>query len=421
MNKLDTNPEHALLGSILMDNEQYYQALEHINGPEDFQSPKNAELFRGLSEMIENGMEADPVTVCEFSREQEHLDALETKFLAKCVNSCPAVGRGRYYAEYVKKNSMRDEIAEVLEDIDPYNTQQSPSDLIGGTISELERISERKSNLSIQPVSAGLQELNEMVGTADERGKPDGWIRTGFGALDSRINYLAPSDFVMLTAKSGVGKTTFTMNVADYVADNEGPVFIYTGEMAGYEIAIKMIAMESGVEIDDMLKGRMNADDWERYERACKLLEQKDIYIVTGTDTRLSDFKAAVRRAKKEHDCVLCILDYIQLIKGPPGIEENQWLNMLSSEVMGMTNDIQIPIMAISRTNKRGEVYGASELEFDCNYHLYLSVCYDKDDKYGKVDNGKRLLAVRKARLAEGGVIELMFQGECSRFSEEGF
>ena len=300
------------------------------------------------------------------------------------------------------------------------DTHNDPEETTENLIKKLESIQEAKAGIKFESVFDGFEQLDEIIESAEQKGRPDGYLRTGFAELDDMINYIAPTDFILVTAATGVGKTTFVLQMAEFIADKEGPVLIYTGEMHSYEVAMKLVAKTANIPIDNMLKGRMTAKQKENYRKAVSMLGSRDLHIITNNNPTLNEFKAAVRRAKRELGIKCVVLDYIQLIKNSGQQKEVEFLNNLSGELMEITNRQELPMIAISRQNKAGGTYGSSEFDYDCNYHISIGADIQEDNEGIARDTGIRWVGVKKARLARGGAVKMEFQGEYSRFIESG-
>jgi replicative DNA helicase len=67
-------------------------------------------------------------------------------------------------------------------------------------------------------------------------------VRTGFFDLDRMTAGLQKGDLIVLAARPSMGKTAFALNIAEYVAVNEGlPVLVFSMEMGASQLALRMV------------------------------------------------------------------------------------------------------------------------------------------------------------------------------------
>ena len=68
-------------------------------------------------------------------------------------------------------------------------------------------------------------------------------VSSGLNDLDKLLGGFHPSDLVILAARPSMGKTTFSMNIAEYAAiKHQCPVAIFSMEMPGEHLALRMMS-----------------------------------------------------------------------------------------------------------------------------------------------------------------------------------
>ncbi|MEQ9449895.1 MAG: DnaB-like helicase N-terminal domain-containing protein, partial [Rhodospirillaceae bacterium] len=89
--------ERALLGAILMNNRAFERVSDFLL-PEHFADPVNGRVFRACAKLIEQGSQANPVTLKTYLENDDLVaDAGGTKYLAAlAANAVTVINAGDY-------------------------------------------------------------------------------------------------------------------------------------------------------------------------------------------------------------------------------------------------------------------------------------------------------------------------------------
>jgi hypothetical protein len=101
-------------------------------------------------------------------------------------------------------------------------------------------------------------------------------ISTGSEALDSIIHGLKPSDFIVLFARPGVGKTYIMLAMVMACLNQGKKVLFVNNEMDDLDIPMRLGAMIMGLNTDEMYAGHVFTTHYQ------KLDKQKSIYKANG-------------------------------------------------------------------------------------------------------------------------------------------
>ena len=103
-------------------------------------------------------------------------------------------------------------------------------------------------------------------------------IPTGFRDFDKITNGLQNSDLILLAARPGVGKTSFSMNILVNAAVEHGKkCAVFSLEMARDQLMQRAICSLAKVPMAKALNGTMETDEWKRIWQAVKKLEQSSL------------------------------------------------------------------------------------------------------------------------------------------------
>ncbi len=224
-----------------------------------------------------------------------------------------------------------------------------------------------------------------------------------------------------------VHNTTFAMNIAENAAmKGDTPVAVFSMEMPGEALAMRMLSSLGRVELQKIRSGRLEDDDWPRLTSTMNLLSQAKLFIDDTPGLSPTEMRARARRLKREHGLGLILIDYLQLMQ-LPGSKENraQEVSEISRALKSMAKELDVPVIALSqlnrsleqRPNKRPVMSdlresGAIEQDADVIIFLYRDEVYNEDSP----DKGVAEIIIGKQRNGPVGTVRLTFMGQFTRF-----
>jgi replicative DNA helicase len=149
------------------------------------------------------------------------------------------------------------------------------------------------------------------------------------------------------------------------------------------------------------------------------------------------ELRAKARRLKKEHNVGLIIIDYLQLMQGPKGMESRQQeISTISRSLKGLAKEIDVPVLALSQLSRAVEMRGgdrrpmlsdlresgAIEQDADVVLFVYRPEFYmTQEESKAKQLVGKSEIIIGKQRNGPVGTVHLSFIKENARFENPAF
>jgi replicative DNA helicase len=189
-------------------------------------------------------------------------------------------------------------------------------------------------------------------------------ISCGFYDLDALVNGgFQRSDMIIVAGRPAMGKTSFAINIAHYIAGSmRMPVAIFSLEMSKEQLALRMLSSEARIESNYLRSGRISQNQWEDLTRGISTLQDMPIYIDDTPNITITEMRSQARRlqAEKGVDLGLVLIDYLQLMEGG-GDNRVQELSKITRQIKGLARELNVPVLALSqlsrgveaRTNKR--------------------------------------------------------------------
>ena len=427
--------EQSVLGGLLLDNEALDRVTDLIT-ESDFYRSEHKLIFQQISRLLERGKPADVITVSE-AIEQAGLtdDTGGLAYLGELAANTPSAANIRRYAEIVRERAVLrhlvvagDEIA--TDALNPLG--RDAKELLDTAEQKVFAIAEmgaksQQGFVHINPlltqVVDRIQELHDRDNPSDITGVP-----TGFTDLDSKTSGLQPGDLIIVAGRPSMGKTAFALNIAEYVAVDVGlPVAVFSMEMGGTQLAMRMLASIGRLDSHRVRTGRLTDDEWSRLTYALGKLHEAPMHIDETGGMNPTDLRGRARRLKRQVGKLgLIVIDYIQLM-GTTRQGENRATEVseISRSLKALARELEVPIIALSqlsrkveeRTDKRPMMSdlresGAIEQDADVILMMYREEYYKPDTP----DKGMAEVIIGKQRNGPTGTVNLTFLGEYTRF-----
>ena len=218
--------------------------------------------------------------------------------------------------------------------------------------------------------------------TLDKTGIP-----TGFPYLDKITGGLHPAELVTITGGPSVGKTMLALNIARNVAvDSHIPVAYFSVEAPAVQIAKRLMASESGIDIHK-LKGdvAMTQQESDDLDLLCSNsnLEKAPLYIDDTPSLKIEDFQDKVKHLVEDKGIKLAIVDYIQLMTAPEKIrmvkDRKRGCPAILKSLSSVAKEFGITVVAVSGIFRpmAYQIYRNDFVhklfEYDCDYIADLS------------------------------------------------
>ena len=426
----NVDAEKSVLGSILVNNENYYRVIESLR-PEDFYLDAHRVIFRQMIELIEQSKVIDLITIQdELDRASRLESAGGITYLAGLLDGIPHLTNIEHYIQIIREratlrqliNASNKVMAECFD-------QADPADEI------LDRAEQALFNLSEKRIRTGFVSVKEMELPATklleklytEREMITG-VATGFRDLDRLTSGLQSSDLVILAARPSMGKTALVLNIAQHVAlHKRAHVGMFSLEMSKEQLLMRMLCAEARVDAHKVRTGYLGKDDFRKLIDTLGITTQAPLYIDDSSTLTVMEMRAKCRRLKAEHGLSLIIVDYLQLMSGYGRVENrNQEISGISRGLKALAKELNVPVIALSQLSRAPEQRqgdhkpqlsdlresGSIEQDADLVMFIYREEVYKPSEE----NAGLAELIISKQRNGPTGIVKLAFLREYTRF-----
>lgn len=427
--------EQAVLGALMLDNDRWDTVVEHVTSI-DFYTRAHQLIFDEMQHLVEKGSPLDLITISESFEIKGILDMVGGfAYLAELSKNTPSAANVNAYAEIVRQRAvMRDliKVANEIADAGYAPEGRTSEDLLDMAESRVFQIAESRANKDAGP--KGVEQiLEDTVARIEQlfQMPHDGvtGVSTGYTDLDKKTAGLQKSDLIIVAARPSMGKTTFAMNLCENAAMmQDKPVLIFSLEMPGNQIMMRMLASLSHVDQTRIRTGQLDDEDWARISSTMGLLmEKRNMYIDDSSGLTPTEVRSRARRIYRERGGLsLIMIDYLQLMR-VPSLSDNRTLEIaeISRSLKALAKELQVPVVALSQLNRSLEQRadkrpvnsdlresGSIEQDADLIMFIYRDEVYHDNSE----EPGVAQIILGKQRNGPIGTVRLKFNGQWSRF-----
>ncbi len=426
--------EQAVLGGVMLDNNVWDQISEKL-GIDDFYDQNHKAIFKVMINLSNDDKPIDIVTVSEFLEKKDELEKTGgISYLSELVINTPGINNIIAYSNIIKERSSLRKLISISKDL--IDSSLNPK---GKKINELldeaeqkilsiskQHLSNKKDGLT--DISSILTNTIKRIESLFESNSPITGLSSGFTELDKITSGLQDADLIIIAGRPSMGKTTLSMNIAEYITiKTDDPVLIFSMEMPAEQIATRILASLGRIELQRLRTGMLKDTDWPRLSSAISLISTKKLFIDDSGSLSPFDIRSKARQIYKKYGRLgLIVIDYLQLMT-IPGLNEyrSTEISEISRSLKILAKELKVPIIALSQLNRSLEQRidkrpmmsdlresGSIEQDADLIIFVYRDEIYNKNSQ----DTGIAEIIIAKQRNGPIGTLKLAFLGHYSRF-----
>ncbi len=424
--------EQAVLGAMLASKEAVSKVIG-ILGSDHFYRDSHGKIFSSMITLYHENNPVDTISVIDQLKKTKDLEEVGgAYYITGLMESVPTVANVEGYARIVLEKALLRKLITISHDIakDAFDDSDSVDDILDRAESQIFKISENRLKGGFQHITPILEEtFKQMDAISAKEGSVIG-VPSGLVDLDAKTAGFHPSDLIIVAGRPGMGKTALALSIARNAAvDHHEGVGIFSLEMSNSQLAMRLLCSEARVDNHLVRTGMLPKDQWKNLSFKAGVLSEAPIFLDDSPGITVLELRAKARRLKTEHDIKMIIVDYLQLMQGPKGVESRQQeISVISRSLKALAKDLNIPIIALSqlsravesRTDRRPQLSdlresGAIEQDADMVMFLYRPWVYNKDDEDIR---HKAEIILAKQRHGPTGVIPATFIDRFTRFED---
>jgi replicative DNA helicase len=179
---------------------------------------------------------------------------------------------------------------------------------------------------------------------------------TGFPSLD-KWTRLIDGDLVVVAARPSMGKTAIGMQMAESVArqleaeGDLGCVAIFSAEMSGWSLYLRMASALSGVNYHKARSGKCNRLELNSLKSMVKRIKTLPIFVDDNSGPTTKQMLEQLSRLNLDYPVRMMVFDFMEL-GGDRDTREDIRIGNIAHNLKGIAKTLQIPVVALSQLNR---------------------------------------------------------------------
>ena len=429
--------EKSILGGLMLDQDVYDEVAELLT-EDDYYKPSHRKIFSAIRELHRREMPSDLVTVSNLLLERGELETVGGAVaLAEMIDQTPSTANILSYAKIVQEKSILRKVIHTSQEFadKAYNADFENLDAFMDSLeSKVFQLAEAKTREGLvdagELVKVSLEKIEQLyTNKMQVTGVP-----SGFTELDDLTAGFQPGEFIIIAARPSMGKTAFSLAIAQHAIMKEKKKIAYFSvEMGKEQVMVRMLASAAKIRLSDLRVGSIDDQAWPRLINTAAAMSESGLFIDDTAGISPFDIRAKCRRMKAKHGLDMIMIDYLQLMGLKQKVENRQQeVSEISKLLKSVAKELKVPVVALAQLNRGVEgrsdrrpmlsdlrESGSIEQDADVIMMIYREDYYDRDNPeikgiaeiiIGKQRNGPTD-AVKLRWIPEYGIFDNLIRG----------
>jgi replicative DNA helicase len=424
----DELAEQTVIGGLLFNDKTDVAAdVLSILKPNDFAMAQHKLIWQTILNLATRGQDINAVSIPSALQDiGSDLSSYVMRLGIDAVGQANLVNTANRIKKISRLRAAMEAINEAANEINRYG---DPDERLKSALAKVASIGDDEGDQDIKdPVSVMTKVFDQMQAALESKNGLLG-LSSGFENLDRFTNGFQAQDLIVVAAPPSCGKTTLTLNFAEYaafLAPEPKKVLFFSLEMSAEQLLQKMIASLGNIFLSKVRNGQALADH-EGFARLAMAQEaiqnRKDYFRIDdkGGQTVAEMHARAKRTALRLGGLDLIVVDYLHKIEAEGESEVMQ----IRAKIRGMKNlakKMKCPVIVLSQLNRalvgRPEMknlLGSSAIEQESDVIIFL---YDEDYEGDRGDHSLTEIIFAKNRMGETGSTFIQPELKFSRFKD---
>ncbi|MCS7083488.1 MAG: replicative DNA helicase [Aquificaceae bacterium] len=422
--------ERAIIGSMILEPDNIPLVLEHLS-ERDFYFEHHRAFFSLLCKIWEDkGRDWDDVVLRDYIVK----NGLSAKISLEMAYALAKEGtKGALLEEAIRsvkeKSGMRTLVELSLEVLKRVKQEPELGEIIELINEKVQEISEKHVGHQFYHIRDIIKLVLEIIEQNRNKDRIVTGKQSGFIELDQLTNGFQQSDYIVIAARPGMGKSSFMLSIALNMALEERlPVVIYSLEMSKEQLIMRALSMHSGIALQKLRNGNLISSEMEKLHAAALNLSRANILIDDSATLTATDIRLRTRKLKKEMNIGAIFIDYLQLIKiAQKRASRQEEVAETSRNLKSLAKELSVPVIALAqlsrqvehRADKRpqlADLRESGQIEQDADLVIFIHRPEYYKKKPLPEEEGVAEIIVAKQRQGPTGIVKLAFLKETTGF-----
>lgn len=434
--------EEAVLGAMMIEPNCVPDVLDAISA-DCFYKEANRKVFTAISSLSSDHQPVDIYTVSEELRRQGSLEEIGGPYYLSLLSSrVGAAAHVDFHVKILLQKYIQRELITISAEMqrDSFDDSIPVDDLLDNSQSKLFELAEKNMKRATLPVQDVIKDTVAEIEANQDRTDGLSGLPSGYTGIDKITLGWQASDLVIVAARPAMGKTAFVLTMARNMAvDHKIPVAFFSLEMSAKQLVKRLLVSETGLS-SEKIRGGKKLLDYElvQLHERIKDLTAAPLFIDDTPSISVYELRSKARRLVRNAGVKLIIIDYLQLMTGPPelrGMREQEVSN-ISRSLKAVAKELDIPVIALSQLSRAVETRGGNKrpqlsdlresgaIEQDADIVMFIH----RPEYYGTESEnsvqGEAQVIIAKHRNGSTADVSMRFRASEARFvdaNDDGF
>lgn len=430
--------EQAVLGALMLEKGKDIIVLDILQ-PESFYKEAHQKIFQAIMDLSVNHDPIDYHTVISQLKKNNDLEEIGgPHYVVELTSRMGSAAHIEYHSKIIAEKYIQRQLIRISSEIQTkaFDDSEDVNDLLEYSQQEVFELALGSIKKETERIDEVMKIAIDQIEEASKREDGLSGTPSGFTSVDRITSGWQASDMVILAARPSMGKTAFVLSMTRNMAvmHNKAVAF-FSLEMSSVQLVNRLISSETELGGDKIRNGQLKDYEWELLDYKLKALSQAKIFIDDTPAITLFELRSKCRKLKTKEGIDIIIIDYLQLMTGPPETKGNreQEVSTISRGLKAIAKELNLPIIALSQLNRSVEMRsgdkrpqlsdlresGAIEQDADIVAFIHRPEKMGiSEDENGNSTKGLAELIIAKHRNGAVTDIQLRFREEFARFEE---
>jgi replicative DNA helicase len=358
----DILAEQAVLGGMMGTTSAIPLATDLLTG-QDFYRPAHGYVFGTILALADRGIEANVITVCDELRRTGELKRCGGELGILTIQEASTgilPANIPHYASIVIDHSVARRLLQASQRIAQL-TRIDRDTLNAADLMERARaeIDDATNEHRHREGTTGIDLADAIAVRLDDYTKPTPpGLPTGWREIDGALGAgLRPGTLTIVGARTGNGKSIFTIALAVSAARRGIGTLFASVEMNRNEIVDRILADIAGIDSLDLAMHRISDTEWSRLHSARHRLRDAALRIEDTPSLSTTRLRSLARdRARRKPGLGLIVVDYVQLMRpGDERVPRQEQVAAISRALKMLAGEFDVPVVAAAQVNREAE------------------------------------------------------------------
>lgn len=336
--------EQEILGGLFNNRNLFIKAKEYIKA-NMFSIATHKTIYKAYIDMRAKGLEVDTINFLEHYKDK--ISSLGgVSYITEIASSSPSEANYESKLKILVDNFKRREIKRVIPELTEKQDLQQLTEILENTLKTVYE-----------------SEVAEQVDICNEYEKYLDWIyednkeigyKSGLLALDEALGNFQRKRLITLFARSGVGKSTVSIQIALNMAMQCHKVIYASGEMGENEVLSKMAASKLNIPYSKIINKRLENSEKEQIANFSATLINNKFHVTN--ETYINKLISEIKGYKLQYGLDIVFVDYInKYTNGVEGFSLTEKIGSLTSRFKDLALKENICVVLLAQCNRAAD------------------------------------------------------------------